>query len=480
MDANQVERIVRAVLQAVESGAAGGVAAGAARTVGGRTAPGVYVELDDAVAAADKAYRALRSLATRARVIAAIRKAGEEHARELAELAVAETGMGRVEDKILKNLSQARQTPGIECLHPAVLTGDHGLTLTENAAWGVIASVTPSTNPACTVINNAISMISAGNAVVFAPHPAAKKVSQRAIALINEAVVAAGGPEGVVTTVAEPSIEVAQKLFRYPGINLLVVTGGEAVVEAARRHTDKRLIAAGAGNPPVVVDETADLAQAGRDIVWGASFDNNIICVDEKEIVVVDQVADGLKAEMKKHKAVELTADQARQLQDVIFTGMDTTPGHCGKGVVSRDWVGRDAAKIARAIGLSVPDDTRLLFVETPAEHPFALTELMMPIIPLVRAAHANEAIDLAVRLEGGCRHTAAMHSKNLDNLDRMANEINTSIFVKNGPCLAGLGFGGEGWTTMTISTPTGEGVTSAASFVRLRRCVLVDHFRIV
>jgi aldehyde dehydrogenase len=476
LDANQVERIVRAVMQAVESGATGSTV----RTVGGKTAAGVYVELDDAVAAADKAHRALRCLATRAKVIAAIRQMGETHARELAELAVSETGMGRVEDKVLKNLSQARQTPGMECLQPAVITGDHGLTLTENASWGVIASVTPSTNPACTVINNAISMIAAGNAVVFAPHPAAKKVSQRAITLINEAVMAVGGPEGVVTTVAEPSIEVAQKLFGYPGINLLVVTGGEAVVEAARRHTDKRLIAAGAGNPPVVVDETADIARAARDIVWGASFDNNIICVDEKEIIVVDQVADALKAEMTRHKAVALTAEQAQRLQDVVLTGLEPGAGHCGKGIVNRECVGRDAAVLARKIDLSVPEDTRLLFVETEPEHPFAVTELMMPIIPVIRAAHANEAIDLAVKLEDGCRHTAAMHSKNLDNLDRMANAINTSIFVKNGPCLAGLGFGGEGWTSMTISTPTGEGVTCAATFVRLRRCVLVDHFRIV
>jgi aldehyde dehydrogenase len=479
LDAKEVERIVLDVLQAVRWTTTGGSASPASRS--GKLAPGIFFELDDAVAAADKAYRALRCLATRQKVIAAIRETGERYAGELAEIAVLETGMGRVEDKILKNISQARQTPGIECLHPAVLTGDRGLTLTENAAWGVIASVTPSTNPACTIINNSISMIAAGNAVVFAPHPAAKKTSQRTITLINEAVVAAGGPEGVVTTVAEPTIEVAQRLFKYPGINLLVITGGEAVIHEARRHTDKRLIAAGAGNPPVVVDETADIARAARDIAWGASFDNNIICVDEKEIIVVDQVADALKAEMKKHKAVELSLAQARKLQDILLTGMEQpTVGHCGKGIVNRKWVGRDAALIAREIGLEVPADTRLLFVETPADHPFAVTELMMPVIPVVRAGHANEAIDLAVHLEGGCRHTAAMHSKNLDNLDRMANEINTSIFVKNGPCLAGLGFGGEGWTTMTISTPTGEGVTSAATFVRLRRCVLVDHFRIV
>ena len=466
---DDIERIVRAVLKSINT-------PGAAAPAAKQCAPGVFDELDDAVAAASTAQKQLKSVAMRALVVDAIRRTGVEHARELAELAVAETGMGRVDDKIAKNIAQARHTPGVEALSAKVLTGDKGLTLIENAAWGVIASVTPSTNPAATIINNSISMISAGNTVVFAPHPAAKKVSQLAISLINEAVVAAGGPANVVVTVTKPTIEVAQKLFRYPGIGLLVVTGGEAVVAEARKHTDKRLIAAGAGNPPVVVDETADIANAARHIVFGASFDNNIICADEKEIIVVDCVADELKAELKKNKAFELTRAQADQLLPILLSKIDAN----GHGSVSRDYVGRDAAKIAAAIGLTVPADTRLLFVETEANHPFAVTELMMPVLSLIRAATANDAIDLAVRLEGGCKHTAAMHSRNLDNLDRMANLINTSIFVKNGPCIAGLGFGGEGWTSMTISTPTGEGVTNASSFIRLRRCVLVDHFRIV
>ncbi len=468
---NDIEQIVRAVLQSLNKGALIAPARAASKR-----APGVFEQLDDAVAAATAAQKQLKSVAMRTLVVEAIRRAGIEYGRELAEVAVAETGMGRVEDKIAKNLAQARHTPGVECLTPRVLSGDNGLTLIENAAWGVIASVTPSTNPAATVINNAISMTAAGNTVVFAPHPAAKKVSQLAVTRINEMVVAAGGPDNVVVTVAEPNIETAQQLFRYPGINLLVVTGGEAVVVEARKHTDKRLIAAGAGNPPVVVDETADIPRAARDIVFGASFDNNIICADEKEIIVVASVADQLKAEMKKHKAVELTRAQADKLLPVLLTKVDAD----GHGVVCRDWVGRDAARIAAAIGLDVPADTRLLFVETEADHPFAVTELMMPVIPVIRAANANQAIDLAVKLEGGCRHTAAMHSRDLDNLDRMANLINTSIFVKNGPCIAGLGFGGEGWTSMTISTPTGEGVTNASTFIRLRRCVLVDNFRIV
>lgn len=471
-----IERIVKAVIASMDSGLKTTAQSTVSTTVARSLPAGIFDSLDDAVAAADKAYRQLNSISMRELTVAAIRKAGEQYARELAELAVSETKMGRIEDKHIKNLSQARHTPGVEFLTPTALSGDRGLTLIENAAWGVIASVTPSTNPAATIINNAISMIAAGNSVVFAPHPAAKGVSQRAITLINEAVVAAGGPQNTITTVLQPDIETAQRLFRYSGIGLLTVTGGEAVVHEARKHTDKRLIAAGAGNPPVVVDDTADIEKAARDIVWGASFDNNIICADEKEIIVVASVADKLKQEMKQHKAIELNADQAERLVEIVLTKVDTN----GKGSVSRDWVGRDAAKIAAEIGLDVPTDTRLLFVETTPDHPFAVTELMMPLIPLIRVDNVDAAIDLAVKLESGYKHTAAMHSRNLDNLHRMANEINTSIFVKNGPCLAGLGFGGEGWTSMTITTPTGEGVTSARTFVRLRRCVLVDHFRIV
>ncbi|HIG9472736.1 TPA: aldehyde dehydrogenase family protein [Escherichia coli] len=408
MNQQDIEQVVKAVLLKMQSSDTPSAAV---------HEMGVFASLDDAVAAAKVAQQGLKSVAMRQLAIAAIREAGEKHARDLAELAVSETGMGRVEDKFAKNVAQARGTPGVECLSPQVLTGDNGLTLIENAPWGVVASVTPSTNPAATVINNAISLIAAGNSVIFAPHPAAKKVSQRAITLLNQAIVAAGGPENLLVTVANPDIETAQRLFKFPGIGLLVVTGGEAVVEAARKHTNKRLIAAGAGNPPVVVDETADLARAAQSIVKGASFDNNIICADEKVLIVVDSVADELMRLMEGQHAVKLTAEQAQQLQ---------------------------------------------------------------PVLPVVRVANVADAIALAVKLEGGCHHTAAMHSRNIENMNQMANAIDTSIFVKNGPCIAGLGLGGEGWTTMTITTPTGEGVTSARTFVRLRRCVLVDAFRIV
>lgn len=436
---------------------------------------GIYSSLDEAFQAAKTAQVALRNLDLRKNAISAMRSAAIKHATELAELAVKETGLGRVEDKIKKNIIQAQKTPGVEDLQPIALTGDNGLTLIEQAAWGVIASVTPSTNPAATVINNSISMIAAGSAVVFAVHPSAKKVSQKAITILNEAVSSVGGPNSLITTVIEPTIETAQTLFSYPGIDLLVVTGGGAVVKAAREVTDKRLMAAGPGNPPVLIDETADIEKAGKGIVDGASFDNNIMCTCEKEIIAVDAIADRLKEALKKNHAYELTANERVKLEEVILKKHDN-----GKISVNRDWIGKDAYLIAKKAGLNIPKTVRLLFAETSKDHPFAQKELMMPVLSFIRVPDADTGIDTAVELEKGNRHTAIMYSKNLDNLDRMANEINCSIFVKNGPNYAGLGFGGEGWTSMTITTPTGEGVTSARTFVRLRRCVLVDNFRIV
>jgi acyl-CoA reductase-like NAD-dependent aldehyde dehydrogenase len=226
----------------------------------------------------------------------------------------------------------------------------------------------------------------------------------------------------------------------------------------------------------VVVDETADLDQAARDIVRGASFDNNIVCVLEKEIIAVESIAEGLKSSLLRHGCVEVKDHQARQLEKVIFS---ETRGPGKPAVVNKDCIGKCADVILRQIGVSVGKEVRLALVEVDREHPLFLTEQMMPVMPLVRVRTADEGIDLAVKAEHGFGHTAVMHSKNIDNLSRMAREINCSIFVKNGPSVAGLGYGGEGHTSFSIASPTGEGLTSARSFTRDRRCVLVDHFRI-
>jgi len=471
MRSQQVEMIVEEVLKRL------GQVSGTAEPTPGAGEWGVFERLEDAVAAAEKARKGIATLAVRERVIDAIRRAARINARRLAEMAVDETGMGRVEDKVKKNLLVADRTPGPEILFPSAMSGDMGLTLVENAPWGVIASVTPSTNPAATVINNGISMISGGNAVVFAPHPAAKRTTQEAIKILNKAVHEETGVGCLMVCVKEPTIDVARELFTFPGINLLVVTGGEAVVAAARKATDKRLIAAGAGNPPVVVDETADLVRAAQGIYAGASFDNNVICCDEKEILVVEAVAEAFKREFVAAGALEITLAQAEAVAKAVLLDY---PGPACRP--NPKWVGRDAVELAKAGGFSIPESCRLLFVDVgrDVEHIFARIEQMMPLLPLLRPQDFAEALDWAMRLERGLKHSAGLYSRNIENMDAMARRMNTSLFVKNGPHVAGLGAGGEGWASMTISTPTGEGVTNARSFVRLRRCTLVGNFRIV
>jgi len=435
---------------------------------------GIFETVDEAVRASREARAGIRTLEQRDRIIARQREKMSRHAAELAETAVAETRLGNVRDKTLKNRLCIEETPGTEDLHPEILSGDHGLTLTELAPWGVIGAVTPSTNPAATIINNGISMLASGNAVVFGAHPLARGVTNRTIHLMNEAAIEAGGPANLLTGVAEPTIESAQEIFHHPGVNLLVVTGGGGVVRAAQ-ESDKRVIAAGPGNPPVVVDRSADLAGAARDIVAGASFDNNIVCTCEKEILAEEEIAGELLQELVRNDAVLLTADEAEALARAILLDY---PGASPR--MNKEFVGKDAAVLTGLIGKKVPSTTRLLVAETDKGHPFAVLECLTPVIPLIRCPDVDTAIDWAIELEHGFKHTAVMHSKNLDHLHRMAVEINCSIFVKNGSNLAGLGFGGEGPTAMTISTPTGEGPTSARTFVRRRRCVLVDHFRIV
>ncbi len=432
---------------------------------------GVFDDIDLAVAAAGKAFEAWGHTAveTRLKVVEAMRDATRRAAGELAQLAVTETKLGNVKDKIVKNLLCANKTPGPEILRPGAFSGDHGLALIERAPFGVIGAITPTTNPTETIINNSISMISGGNAVVFNVHPSAKGVSNHFVVLINDAIVAAGGPPNLICSMAEPTIESAGMLMKHKGVRLLCVTGGPAVVKAAMT-SGKRAIGAGPGNPPAVVDATANLAQAASDIVDGASLDNNIVCIVEKEIFAVAAIADKLKAELTQVGAFEVTGAAINKLEKLVVDN-----GHPAK-----DWVGRDATKIADAAGIRVPAGTRLLFAEVDPTHAFIQAELLMPVIGFSRLKTVEDCIAAAVQAEHGFGHTATMHSTNIDHLHQMARVINTSIFVKNGPSFAGLGMRGEGYTSFTIASPTGEGLTTAVSFTRERRCTLKDSFRIV
>lgn len=433
---------------------------------------GVHPTVDAAVESARRGFEALQqcSLADRGRFIAALRAATLSELENISRLAVQESGLGRYEDKLAKNRLVAERTPGTEALVPTAWTGDDGLTLVEWAPYGVIGSITPTTNPTETILNNGIGMVAAGNAIVFNTHPSAKKVSAYFIDKLNRAVQGVGGPPNLFNCVAEPTIESAGQLMKHPGIRLIVVTGGGAVVKAAMT-CGKRAIAAGPGNPPVVVDETADIAKAARDLVFGASLDNNIICIVEKEVIAVADIADRLKKEMKANKAVEVTGHDLKRLEKLLIT----PDNH-----VNRDYIGKDAALILRDAGIRVPDDTRLGFAEVDEGHPFVQHEMLLPVVGFVRVPDADTAIACAKRCEHGYGHTAVIHSNSVATLAKYAREMNTSITVKNAPSAAGTGLGGEGHTSWTIASPTGEGMTFAPHFARSRRCVLKDAFRIV
>jgi acyl-CoA reductase-like NAD-dependent aldehyde dehydrogenase len=433
---------------------------------------GVYADANEAVKAARRAFETQlkNPVETRRKMIEAMRTCALANNELLSRYAVEETGLGRYEDKLEKNKLVATKTPGVEILSPRAHTGDDGLTLTEHAPYGVILAITPTTNPTETILCNAIGMVAAGNAVVFNVHPSAGRTCNWFVHILNEAIQAQGGPRDLIVSVEKPTIESAQTLMVHPGIRVVVVTGGPAVVKQAMA-SGKRCIGAGPGNPPAVVDETANLGKAADAIVRGASLDNNIVCIAEKEVIAVDAIASDLIRQLQNKAVLWLDARQVRELEKVVLEG-----DH-----VNKAWIGKDAGLIAAQIGLrNHGHDLRLIMCEADEQHPFVQHELLMPVIPVVRARDTAEAIAMALRVEHGFHHTATMHSLNIDHMAAMARVCNASIFVKNDASYAGLGLGGEGYTSFTIASPTGEGLTTALHFTRERRCTLKEAFRFV
>ncbi len=439
---------------------------------------GVFATIDEAVAAAKRAFARYQSVGLEARkgIIEAVRVCMRENNERLAYMARAETGLGRADDKVLKNHLVIERTPGPEDLEPHIVTGDRGMMITEYAPYGIIGSISPTTNPTSTIINNSIAILSAGNVVVFNVHPSARKVSIENVKLINRAIVGAGGPPDLVTCVAVPTLESAQALMAHPDVRVLLVTGGPGVVKAALK-TPKKAITAGPGNPPAVVDQTADVAKAAKAIVSGASFDNNIICVDEKTTIVVDTVADRLVQHMVAVGSYRLKEHELKRLERVIFS--DRGPAR-KPGVMNPAFVGKDASVILAEIGITVPPETRLVLAEVSADHNLVWTEQMMPVMPIVRVKDVATAIDLAVASEHGFKHTASIHSTNVDTITTMARRMDCSVFVANGSNVDGLGNEGEGYTSFSIASPTGEGLTRPRTFSRVRRVTVVGALRIV
>ena len=431
------------------------------------TQRGVFADMNEAIAAAKKAQKQIHrmSMDQREQIISNIRKKTKENAELLARMGVEETGMGNVPHKILKHHLVAEKTPGTEDITTTAWSGDRGLTLIEMGPFGVIGAITPCTNPSETVICNTIGMIAGGNTVVFNPHPAAVKTSQFAINMLNEASVEAGGPDNIACTVVKPTMDSSKIMMSHKDIQLIAATGGPGVVTAVL-SSGRRGIGAGAGNPPALVDETADVRKAAEDIVNGCTFDNNLPCIAEKEVVAVDSVVSELMHYMVSEQGCYLASkEEVKKLEETVLTP---------KGL-NRKCVGRDAKTLLGMIGVTVSDNIRCIIFEGEKEDKLIAEELMMPILGIVRAKDFEDAVEKAVWLEHGNRHSAHIHSKNVDHITTYAKAIDTAILVKNAPSYAALGFGGEGYCTFTIASRTGEGLTSAKSFTKQRRCVMSD-----
>ena len=439
-------------------------------------ARGVFASADDAVAAAKAAFDEFRTrpMDDRRTAIDTIRNIADQQCEELGRMEFEETGVGRLEHKIEK-LQALSSAPGVEYLQPRCYSGDRGLAIIERAPFGVIGAITPVTHSLPTIAGNAISMLAGGNTVVVNPHPSGKRIAAEGVRRFNAAIHSAIGIDNLICVIAQPTLESADALFGHRDVALICVTGGPAVARAAMA-SGKRAVVAGPGNPPVVVDETADLDLAARSIIAGAAYDNNLLCIAEKEVFVVESVFDSMMAAMRRAGAAELDGEQIERLtrQAIVRVGDDNHEAAC------KDFIGKDAAVLARAAGVDVPASCELVFGETPADHPFVYVEQMMPFVPFVRARDVEHAIKLAKHYEHGFRHTAIIHSRDVSNMTRMGREMDTTLFVKNGPCMAALGLGGEGYLSFSIAGPTGEGVTTPDTFTRERRCSMVDELRMI
>ncbi len=440
---------------------------------------GVFQSADEACEAAHGAFLQLseKGVAGRNKVIKIVKDLCDTKAEEWGKLELDETKIGRLDHKIEK-LKGQRGIPGTEFLNPYGLSGDHGITLEEYAPFGVIGAVTPSTHSIPTMACNIISMAAAGNAAVFNSHPGAYKCAVAATRVFNQAIHRELGIENLACIVEPPTLESFNAIAKNEYVKLLCVTGGPGVVKAAMA-SGKRAVCAGPGNPPVLVDGTSCLDNAAKCVVFGAAYDNNLLCIGEKEVFVLEPFFDKFMAALEKNGAYRLNSGQIEALAKAAFVFPPGQGAGCPHPVVNRDLVGKDPEVLAKAAGATIPRGTQLLIGETKADHLFVEEEQMMPFLPIVRVKSVEEGVAASKRAEHGYKHSAIIHSHDVSNMTAMARELETTLFIKNGSCLAGLGAGGEGYSNFSIATTTGEGICNPRTFTRVRRCVMVDKLRI-
>ena len=493
IDEKEIRKIVESVVASVTSNGssqATAVSAGIAPSITPKVPPalvsptagimgqdGVFDRMEDAINASKKAFEEFKvfSIRDRERLISIVRRVTRDHAEEFSKMTFEETGMGDVKDKIIKHRNCAKNSPGTEDLVSRSWSGEKGVVLEEFAPFGIIGSITPSTHPVPTMMNNIIIMLASGNTVVFNPHPGAKKITAYALQVYHKAVVAGGFPENLFTCVKNPTIDSANIMFKHPDVPLLSITGGPGVVKAAMA-TNKKVIAAGPGNPPVLVDETADIDHAADCIIRGGAFDNNLLCISEKEVFVVESVFDKFMLAMEKAGAYRIDELQLNLLVEKAFI-----PDEKGGHILNRELVGKGASHLGDLVRLNVPEGTRMLFGETNKDNLFVMEEQMMSLMPVIKVKDFKEGLEASLEAERGYGHTAIIHSKDMNRITEFARVMKTTIVVANGMSTQGDGpDDGEAYLAFTIATPTGEGITSPRDFCKVRRLAVAGSLRFV
>ncbi|SIQ19878.1 aldehyde dehydrogenase [Halanaerobium kushneri] len=452
VDENKIASIVKTVLENIEK-------KGTAQTQIAEGKRGIFSDLDSAVGAAVKAQKKYKQMKKeqRADLIEAVRNISVENSERLAKMAVDITGLGRWQDKKQKIINSATLTPGLEDIKTEVLDGDEGLSLIEKVPVGFVVLIAPTTHPIAQIVNHAICMLAAGNSTFICPHPRAQEVTREIIRLINDAIEKAGGPKNLVVALDKVSLEIVQTVVKHPETDMIMAAGGPSVVEMALT-SGKKAIAAGPGNPPVLVDDSADIAQAAKDIINGAVFDNNILCIAEKEIFAVNSIADQLLKELANNDFYILRGEEINKVTDLVVKD----PEH-----VNPDYVGKDAAVILNDAGINVPDNIRGAVMDVDFDHPLVMIEQMLPVLPLVRVNDFAEGLEKSLTAEQHFGHTAMLHSNQLDRIAEFSRKMEVTISVINGPSYAGLDVEGDSNYTHSIAEPTFEGICTPKNYTR-------------
>ena len=439
----------------------------------GASEHGIFTDVNRAIQAAYEGFLALSKggMAARKAVIDIVKEMTAANAKEWGTFEFGETKIGRLEDKIGK-LEIVKLVPGVEWIRPDAYSGDFGIMHEEYAPYGVIGAITPLTHSVPTIAGNIINMVAAGNAIVFNPHPGGAKSAVMAISAFNAAIEKKLGIRNLICCVEKPTLESFDAICKSDLVSIMCITGGPAVVKAAMK-SGKKSICAGPGNPPVIVDETVDPKKAAADIISGGAFDNNLLCIGEKEIFVLESAAKAFINAFENVGGERISSSALDRLTSAVFENKN------GEYVLKRDLVGKDPQVLGQAAGISVSSKTRMLFAETDANHPFVFEEQMMPMIPIVVVKDFDEAVKQALKAERNYRHSAIIHSHDVSRMSEAARAMNTTLFVKNGPSTAGLGLGGEGYLSYSIATATGEGISNPKTFTRRRRCVMTGDLNI-